>query len=520
MENDLSANNHHLSKTIANNKVLEETSNNLNIIKNSLESDITELRKLNLILSNDNSTLQANFESTRSRLQDINSEFSLLKEKNSNLEDNLSSINSQLSETIANYKVSEETLNSLRLNNSDMELEIKELRKSTSHLLDEKATILANFKTAEGKLYTQKAEIEEIRKTSHLEFERIANELLENKSKKFATVNKENIENILIPLKTDIESFKIKVEETYNKESNERFSLQKEVKNLIEQTNKVKDEANNLATALKGQTKKQGDWGEMILNNILEINELVRGRDYDVQYSIKNSEGEQQFLDVVVNLPDNRKLIIDSKVTLNAYERYCSAETEDERAKHLKDHIQALTNHIDQLSNKKYEEMETSPDFVMLFVSIESAYLTAIQNDSKLWSRAYSKKIMLISPNNLMSAMKIVSDLWKRDTQSKNALEIAKQGEKLYEKFIGFLTNMESIGNHINRTKTSYDNAFKQLSTGNGNLISQAVKLKELGVKTSKSLPINMRDYDNQPIQNENSDTQYNKLEITTSLSN
>lgn len=456
-------------------------------------------------------TLQLNqtltsLEVSNDRLQNISVENQRLNEKIGILENNLTIINRQLSETAANAKVLSESLDNQKLENNLKEAENHDLRKINTRLVDERATLLANLNANEGKLATQKAEIEDIRQKSHLEFETIANRLLESKSEKFTAANRENIENILQPLKTDIESFKLKVEETYDKESKERFSLQNEVKNLIEQTDKVSSEANNLATALKGQAKTQGMWGEMILERILEINGLVRGREYDVQHSIKNSDGDQQFLDVIVHLPDNRKLIIDSKVTLNAYNRYCASETEADRALHLKDHIQALTTHIDQLSRKKYDEMEESPDFVMLFVSIEPAYLTAIQNDSQLWARAYAKKILLISPTNLMAAVKLVSDLWKRDNQSKNALEIAQQGEKLYDKFVGFLNSMDDVGSHIIKTQDAYNKALGQLKQGRGNLIRQAEKLKELGVKSQKSLPSTMMNYETEFEEEESND--------------
>ncbi len=431
------------------------------------------------------------------RVQTFGESNKKLTEKNEQQTNEMKVLQEAHSKVSANAKAVESSLNEQRTQNNIKEVQIHELTEINNRLGNENATLLANLNASEGKLATQKSEIEDIRQKSHLEFENIANRLLEAKSEKFTASNRENIENILQPLKTDIESFKSKVEETYDKESRERFSLAREVKALIEQTDKVSSEANNLAVALKGQSKTQGIWGEMILERILEINGLVRGREYDIQHSIKNGDGDQQYLDVIVHLPDNRKLIIDSKVTLNAYNRYCASETDEDRARHLKDHLQALTTHIDQLSRKKYNELETSPDFVMLFVPIEPAYLTAIQFDSEIWARAYDKRILLISPTNLMGAVKMVSDLWKRDQQSKNALEIAQQGEKLYDKFVGFLSSMDDIGNHISRTQDAYNKALGQLKQGRGNLINRAEKLKELGVKSQKVLPTTMTDYEN-----------------------
>jgi DNA recombination protein RmuC len=430
------------------------------------------------------------------RVQNFGESNKKLTEKIEQQANELKILHDAHSKVSANATAVENNLAEQRTQNNIKEVQIHELTELNNRLNSENATLLANLNANEGKLATQKTEIEDIRERSHREFENIANRILDTKTQKFTDTNRVNIENILLPLSKEINSFKTKVEETYEKESQQRFSLEKEVKALIEQTDKVSAEANNLATALKGQAKKQGDWGEMILERILETNGLVRGREYDVQHPIKNEDGDQQYLDVIVHLPDNRKLIIDSKVTLVAYDRYCSSETDEDRARCMKDHLQALSTHIDQLSGKKYDEMDSSPDFVMLFIPIEPAYLIAVQNDSELWSRAYSKRILLISPTNLMAAVKMVSDLWKRDQQSKNAYEIARQGEKLYDKFIGFLSSMDDIGSHIIKTQDAFNRALGQLKQGRGNLIRQAEKLKQLGIKSPKNIPATMMNYD------------------------
>lgn len=436
------------------------------------------------------------FSVAEEKLQMLNELNGGLNQKTEQQHNEISNACSQLAQLTAHNDLLQNNLGEQRDQNNLKEVQIHELNKLSAELQSEKATLLANLNANEGKLATQKAEIEDIRQKSHLEFESIANRLLEAKTEKFTESNRVNIQNLLEPLGKEISSFKTKVEETYDKEAKERFSLGEKVRELIETTDKVSAEANNLAVALKGQAKTQGNWGEMILERILEKNGLVRGREYDVQHPIKNSDGDQQFLDVIVHLPDNRKLIIDSKVTLVAYDRYCASETDEERERNLKDHIKALSTHIDQLSNKKYDEMETSPDFIMLFVPVEPAYLTAIQNDTEIWSRAYDKRILLISPTNLMGAVKMVSDLWKRDQQSKNALEIANQGTKLYNKFVGFLNNMDEVGNHIIKTQDAYNRALNQLKQGRGNLIRQAEKLKQLGVKSNKEVPMIMMNYD------------------------
>jgi DNA recombination protein RmuC len=342
------------------------------------------------------------------------------------------------------------------------------------------------------KLETQKEEILTIQKTAQLQFEKIASQILEEKSGKFTETNKNNMEAILKPLGEHLETFKKKVEETYDKESKQRFSLEEKVKELIEQTNKVSAEANNLASALKGQAKTQGNWGEMILESILQHSGLVKDREYFLQETIRNEEGKNLRPDVLVKLPDKRIIIIDSKVSLVDYERFSSAETVDEQAIHLNNHLRSIRAHIDELSFKQYDNLGGSLDFTMMFVPIEPAYLLAIQSDPNLWSYAYSKRILLISPTNLIACLKLMADLWKREMQSKNAQEIVNRGELLYEKCVSFLETFKEIGKFIDRTQQTYTSAYNLLSNGRGNLIGQAVKLKELGLKSSKAIPEDM----------------------------
>jgi len=330
--------------------------------------------------------------------------------------------------------------------------------------------------------------VEELQKTALLQFETIANKLLEEKSSKFTETNKSNIETLLNPLKEDINKFRTKVEETYDKESKERFSLEGKVKDLIEQTNKVSAEANNLATALKGKPQKRGNWGEMILERILESSGLTKDREYFIQQSMKDEEGNNLRPDVRVNLPDERVIIIDSKVSLIAYDKFVATENPDEQELFLAEHLKSTYTHIDQLSAKKYDDIETSLDFTMMFVPIEPAYLLAIQNDSDLWSYAYSKRILLISPTNLIACLKLISDLWRREWQNKNAMEIVKRGESLYEKIVGFTKTFEEIGNSIKASQDKYDKALGQLKDGRGNLVNQAVQLKNLGLKSDKKI--------------------------------
>ncbi len=408
---------------------------------------------------------------------------------NQNLQNEINQHKQSLAEEKANNHLLTENLKLQRDINAKQLEELGNINQKIIQITAENSTLKANNNTLVDKLNIQKEEIIEIQKISQLQFEKIANQILEEKSGKFTEVNKANIEAILKPLGENIEHFKKKVEETYDKESKQRFSLEEKVKELVEQTNKVSTEANNLASALKGQVKKQGNWGEMILESILQKSGLVKDREYFLQQTIKDEEGHNFRPDVLVKLPDNRIIIIDSKVSLIAYERFSSAETVDEQTVYLSEHLKSIYYHIDELHEKRYDNLEESLDFTMMFIPIEPAYLISIQTDQNLWAYAYSKRILLISPTNLIACLKLMADLWKRELQSKNAMEIVKRGELLYEKFVSFVSTLEDMGKHINKTQQSYNTAMGQLNTGGGHLIGQALKLKNLGLKSSKEIP-------------------------------
>ena len=345
-------------------------------------------------------------------------------------------------------------------------------------------------------LKIKQADIEASEEKLRIAFKNLANEILEEKTQKFTEQNSTKLEEILKPLGEKIISFEKKVDEAYHNESKERFSLVNEIKRLAELNQQISQEASNLTQALKGQSKTRGNWGEIILENILEKSGLAKDREYFVQQSFTNAEGNRLQPDVIVTYPGERSVIIDSKVSLNAYERYASSEVKDEQDVALREHLQAVRNHINDLSSKNYQDLYQikSLDFVMMFLPIEPAYMLAIQSDPNLWNYAYERRILLISPTNLIASLKMIANLWRVEYQNKNALEIARQSGELFDKFKGFVDDLEDIGKKLNATRSSYDDAMNKLSTGKGNLIRRAEKLKELGVKPEKKLPQNLLD--------------------------
>jgi len=379
----------------------------------------------------------------------------------------------------------------------ELKSEAEKRRNEFTNLIAKFSSIQTENNFLKEKLDRQKKEYEEISARFGNEFKVLANQILEEKSKKFTETNQINIERILNPLGKNIDEFKRKVEETYDKESKQRFSLEEKIKSLVELNVKISEDANNLTRALKGDSKKQGDWGEMILENILESSGLTKGREYETQKyltdkdgaPVKNESGERLRPDVIVNYPDGKKIIVDSKVSLTSYERYCASEDPAEQELHLTAHIKSVRSHIDELSKKDYNEYVASPEFVMMFIPIEPAYFIAMRKDAELWNYAYSKRVLLISPTNLIAALKLIQDLWRRDSQNKNAMEIAERGGQLYDKFVTLAETLKSLGESIEKTKKSFDTAMGQIKEGRGNLINQVEKLKELGAKAKKSLP-------------------------------
>lgn len=368
--------------------------------------------------------------------------------------------------------------------------ELKDERNRAQNWSQEATKWKSDFENMQLRLSEQKQEIADLQQKFSDQFKAIAGDILKQNSKEFSEQNQKSIGDILNPLKEKIQNFEKKVEETYDKESKERVLLQDEVRRLAELNIKMSTEANNLTLALKGDSKQQGNWGEMVLERILESSGLIKEEEYKLQYSVENTEGQRVQPDVVIFLPDEKHLIVDSKVSLVAYERFSSSTDEEARKGHQKDHLISIKNHIQGLSNKYYQAVPglNSPDFVLLFIPIESSFSLAVQADQDLFNYAWDRKVVIVSPSTLLASLKTVASIWKQERQNKNAVEIAKQSGALYDKFVGFIEDLKKVGANISRSNEAYEEAMKKLSTGSGNLIGRAERIKKLGAKTEKSL--------------------------------
>jgi DNA recombination protein RmuC len=339
-----------------------------------------------------------------------------------------------------------------------------------------------------------KQEVEQLQSKFKLEFENVATKILKQNTLDFSASNQKSIQEILFPFKQKIEAFEKTVNETYQKGVKEQVDLQAEIKKLYDLNLRLSEEANNLTRALKSDTKKQGNWGEMVLERLLERSGLVKGEEYLVQESFRNDKGELTRPDVIVKLPDNKHIIIDSKVSLLAYEAFVNAENDEEKTKHLKAHTDSVREHVKGLAERNYQLTEKldTPDFVLLFMPLESAFSIAVQQQPDLFTFAWERKIVLVSPTTLLATLMTVGSIWKHEKQTRNAIEIAVQGGRLYDKFVAFLSDLETLGKQIDRVQVTYDEAHKKLYSGKGDLIGRVEKLRELGAKTAKEIPPDM----------------------------
>jgi DNA recombination protein RmuC len=331
---------------------------------------------------------------------------------------------------------------------------------------------------------------EKSQEKANKDFELIANKILEEKTHKFAEQNRTNLDILLNPLKENIKAFEEKVDRVYKMEADERNILKGVITQLVDLNKTMSVETQNLTRALKGDTKKQGNWGEIILERVLERSGLVKDQEYRVQASFQSADGGRFQPDVIIDLPDNKHLIVDSKVSLVAYERLVNADADQEREVFTKQHLLSIRNHVSDLSVKNYSDLYkiNSPDFVMLFIPIESCFSVAVQQDAELFNFAWDKRVVLVSPSTLLATLRTIASMWKQERQNRNVLEIARLGGEMYDKFVGFVSDMESISKGIRQSQDAYERALNKLSDGRGNLTITAEKIKKLGAKASKSL--------------------------------
>jgi DNA recombination protein RmuC len=404
----------------------------------------------------------------------------------------------QLSEQINSLKIESgkfsERIKLLDSDKSSLLSELKTEREKSEKLTSENSSLKSDYSNLQQKLTEQKAEIEELQQKFTKEFENLANRIFDDKTKRFSEQSKTNLAEILNPLKEKISEFQNKVEET-NKESISRTSaLREQLQNLKDMNQQMSTDAQNLVKALKGDTKAQGDWGEIQLERILERSGLRKGEEYIVQESYTSEDGSRKRPDVIINLPEEKKIIIDSKVSLVSYERLVSADDDDQRSIHIKAFIDSVKKHIKELSEKNYQSIfdHGTLDFVLMFIPIEPAFSLAIQYGENLYVDAYDKNIIIVSPSTLLATLRTIANIWKQEYQNKNVIEIAKQSGALYDKFVAFTEDLISVGNRIDQAKGTYVDAMKKLTEGPGNLVKRAEKIKKLGAKSTKTLPPNV----------------------------
>lgn len=399
-----------------------------------------------------------------------------------------------------NAKLMAESYASKRLvaeKNAEIDQKLEELNLQRNQLYQlhaERTRLHTELQHAQQKVQETETQLVQIQKQMRLEFEQLAQRIFEHNTQKLSHENESKLDVLLSPLKEKLTTFEQKVENAYQQEARERFLLKKELESLMQLNQQLSQEAHSLTQALKGDSKMQGNWGELILTKILENSGLREGEEFIVQskdLKLTAENGQRQQPDVIIQLPDKRHLIIDAKVSLTAYERYISTESEIEKRNYLRKHIESIQQHVQNLSGKHYESLGGlfSPDFILLFMPLESAFSLAISSKPDLFHQAFEKKIVIVSPTTLLATLKTVSSIWKLEQQNRNAAEIARQGGLLYDKFVSFTEEVEKVGKNLRTATDSYDKAVHRLTTGRDSLLHRAEKLRELGVKVNKQVP-------------------------------
>ncbi|MDT8414547.1 MAG: DNA recombination protein RmuC [Flavobacteriaceae bacterium] len=371
------------------------------------------------------------------------------------------------------------------------ENEVKTLRGEKEDLQIKLAQTASALENLQEKQKDQQADLEKLQQKFQKEFENLAQKILDEKSAKFTQQNKENMQNLLNPLQDKIKTFQEKVEVTHKESIVNHATLKQQILNLQTLNENITKETTNLTKALKGESKTQGNWGELILERVLEKSGLEKGLVYEVQQSMTNEEGKRLQPDVVIHLPDNKRLVIDAKVSLTAYEKYMNEADETQREIYIKSHLISIRKHVEELSSKNYDALfqDASPDFVLMFVPIEPAFAVAVNTDPQLYNNAFDKNIIIVTPTTLLATLRTVQSMWTTRKQQENASEIARQAGALYDKFEGFVTDLIKMGKKMDEAKTEYKNAMSKLTEGRGNLVSSVEKLKAMGAKAKKTLP-------------------------------
>lgn len=406
----------------------------------------------------------------------------------SGLEEKVNGLNGQI-EQLKNQLVSDKNQFEKALFQSNNEKEIIRTEKEVLAIQLSKKEV--DFDNLLERNKEQKEEVNQLQEKFTKEFENLANKILDEKTNKFTEQNKENMKNILSPLQDKIQLFEKKVEDTHKESIDYHAALRQQIVGLREMNEQMSKETINLTKALKGDSKMQGNWGELVLERVLEKSGLEKGREYEVQQSFTNEEGTRILPDVIINLPDGKKMVVDSKVSLTAYERFVNEENEEEKELFLKEHTLSIKRHVEQLSAKNYQDIYQmeSPDFVLLFIPIEPAFALAINSDNSLYNKAFEKNIVIVTPTTLLATLRTIDSMWTNQKQQENALEIARQAGALYDKFEGFVNDLVKIGKKMDEAKSEYGNAMNKLVEGKGNLVTSVEKLKKMGAKAKKSLP-------------------------------
>ena len=405
---------------------------------------------------------------------------------------------SEKEKSVLEFEISKlkETLKNTEITIDDLQGELRYIQKEKENLISDKIRLETEFKNVTEKLENNKNEVEKLQEKFTNNFEVLANKILEEKSTKFTQQNKESLKIILNPLQEKIKVFEDKVDKTHKESIDYHAALRQQILGLKEMNLQMSKETINLTKALKGDSKTQGNWGELVLERVLEKSGLEKDREYYVQQSFISDNGKRILPDVVIHLPDNKKMIVDSKVSLTAYEQFVNEDNETLKEQFLKEHVNSLKRHVEQLSAKKYEDIYkiASPDFVLLFVPIEPAFAVAINSDNHLYNKAFERNIVIVTPSTLLATLRTIDSMWNNEKQQKNAIEIARQAGALYDKFQGLLSDLINIGKRIDDSKKEYSNAMNKLFDGRGNLITSVEKLKKMGAKAKKVIPENLID--------------------------